>query len=721
MSTYSCQSGNKNAEKGINKIPAPKKHDVGPLVGHCKAYFPMILGNGVEHVLIGYSGAMGACAGHEHWTYNETHTGWYRPDTRKSPSMGVLNMLQCSYIVRRGFHAEGIDMSEQKFDAKSGILETQCHYLNADIRVKTFLTKNHILVHRFAVKTRAEKMAMQFFVRTAPGPLKIVNKNGSQDKSSDQETMDFIIEGERWPDTPVRLFCDHPRAQKVECYNRLTGLEVSLQEGCEFTFAVQCSQVDKVHGDNVSNELLDYFDYEETLRNHCAEWERFDSNSSINLPYGDIDNIYRTSLYVARAHQHPVLGGITVGSYPGMWRSVVYSWDMVFSMMALLGANRMKEAELGVRFWQNILPNLAKRNRDAGLPGVSVPGDLSFTGKIDSSSREKILGQRLAMTADISIMVWQLYQYSGHLSILNDYWDCLFQPLEFLMGSCVIEFEDHAEIITSPGTNGKERIDGKIVYYPNPTISLVTTIEALRGLCNAADLMGREIDPDWRRLLPKLERGINANRYDGVIHSCQNPRSDLTKVAHEVGLFNAIMDEKSILASAEVNTGPDGFMRWYDHGYRAQPWINCYFSSAFSRMGIEGAPDHVEMASKLTTTLGGFPEAIRPDGVFYKTWYPTVHGAFIHAVNLLLVNRRNEVVEIFSGVPDSWGDISFDSLRVPVGLIVSATRTNMEVTVKVTNSSDHYQEFKIQAFGKKIWNEVCALKSGETISLSAMR
>lgn len=711
------------AEPGVATVGSSrgaKPHDVGVIFAKGnKSYFPMMLGNGIDNVLVGYSGTMGACQAHEAWNYGnmnmETITGWYRSDIRQRPALDVQNLLQCGYIVRRAIHADGIESAEQEFDASRGVLGTRCQLGYAEIQVSTFLTRGHLLVHRFAVTAHGQEMALQFFVRS-PSVSALRVEIGQTAPSP--TSLDFAVVGERWPTTPGRVFCDHSQARRVTCYNGQKGLEVPLAGQSEFTFAVQCALVQDVHGGAGREDLQDRFDYAATLRRHSAEWEKFNSHSTIYLPCHAIDDIYRTSLYVIRSHQHPVLGGITVGSYPGMWKNTVYPTDMSFGMLGLLGANRMQEAELGVRFWHRTLPHLAKRLRDAGLPhGVSCPPDMSLSGEVSPLPREKILEQKHVETAHISLQTWQLYQYSGRLSVLKDYWDCLVQPLEFLLGSCVEEFDDHAEIIRSSGPNGKERVDGKVVYYPNPTYSLLTTIEALRHACEAADLLGRKIDPRWRLLLPKLERGIEVNRFDGLIREARSPNASATGCASQLGLFEVRLDKKTLLAQIERASSREGFLTWTNHGYRAVPWTMCDASAALSRMGMEGAARYVEMATMFTTTLNGFPEAIRPDGVYVKTWYPTVHGDFVHAVNLLLVRRRQDVVEIFAGVPDAWGPASFDSLRVPLGLVVSASRTAKGVAAKVTNDSDRPQQFKVRACGAAAWEESVALAPGGTVSL----
>jgi len=704
--------------------PNAKPYDVGAIFAKGnKSYFPMMLANGIDHVLVGYSGSMGACQAHEAWNYPnmnmETITGWYRSDLRRRPAYFVQNLVQCGYIVRRGIHADGIESAEQRFDPIRAVLDTRCQMGYAEVRASTFLTRSHWLVHRFSVTPHAQDMAMQFFVRTPSVSALRVEVSPTASRAG---CLDFVVVGDGWPATPGRVVCDHPDAKRVTCYNGQSGLEVPLRGQSEFTFAVQCALIQDVSGGAGREELDGEFNYANRLQQHAAEWEKFHAHSAICLPHRGIDDVYRTSLYVIRAHQHPVLGGITLGGYPDMWNNGVCPSDMSFGMVALMGANRLEEAERGVRFWKRCLPHLASLLREAGLPhGVSAPWDLSVSGEGTAAPREKILEMKHVETAQISLQTWQLYQYSGRSSVLKEYWDCLVQPLEFLVGHCVEEFEDHAEIIRSSGPNGKERIDGKVVYYPNPTFSLLTTIEALRGACEAANLLGREIPPRWRQLLPKLERGVERNRFEGVIREARHPNANVTEAASQVGLFDARLDKETLLAHIRRFTSREGFLTWTNHGYRAVPWTMCDASAALSRLGMEGAGRYVEMAAMFTTTLNAFPEAIRPDGVYVKTWYPTVHGDFVHAVHLLLVRRRQDVVELFAGVPADWGPVSFQSLRAPVGLIVSASRTDKGITATVINDSDRRQQFKVRAFGPAAWEESVALEPGQTASLPRAR
>ncbi len=709
------------SQRSTEVAQQPDAHDVGERLRCGRPYFPMLLGNGEEHVLIGYAGAMGACAGHEHWSYDGVATGWFRPDTRHRPARGVLNLLQASYILRRGIHADGIDTADQTFDARTGILVTRCRFANAHVRVETLLTSDHLLVHRFAVSPGAADMALQFFVRTAfpRGPLSVAvgSENVPVPASLRDRLLPFYVVGPDWPKTTGWLLCDQPRASRVTCYNRQAGIEVPLTEPTEFTFVVFCAGPDERLEPSEAVERARRFEYAAVRQRHVESWQRFDSRSTVRLSHAAVEDIYRTSLYVVRAHQHPQMGGITVGAYPGMWSNGINSYDVSYGLMALLGANRLREAEQVVRFWQRILPKLRRRAAEAGLPGAACPAPMSPWGDSPPRTREQILEERHFITANIPLHVWRLYEYTGRLRVLRDYWECLAEPVEFLLGACVTEFADHAEIIRSSGPDGKERVDGRVVYRPNPIRTLLATVEAVRAIRRAADLLGKKRDPRWDRLLPKLERGIEANRFDGVVRASRSPDAPPRADAAYVGLFNCRTDARTLDAELRFYRGPDGFFRWPDHGYRAIPWSHLNVSAAFSRLGRPGAAEHVDLAARFTTTLHAFPEAVRPDGVFSKTWYPTVHGAFVHAVNLLLLRRRADRIELFAGLPPEWGDAEFHSLRVPFGLVVSAQRRGGRVTAELLNDSEQRQTISVRAVGRRGWERSVELLPGEKVLL----
>ena len=296
----------------------------------------------------------------------------------------------------------------------------------------------------------------------------------------------------------------------------------------------------------------------------------------------------------------------------------------------------------------------------------------------------------------IALQAWQLYQYTGRKDLLRKFWPCITEPLKFILAAGVREFRDHAEIISSSGPNGKERKNGKVLLYPNPLRSLLTTISTLEAALKGSEILGFKSDPSWARLLVKLRKGYELNRFNGLIHLAKSPDMGISADGYCIGMFDCMGDKRTLLYDIRHLTGNHGYMRWPDHGYPVVPWLHFNYSSALSKMGLGGADVLLDKGAQFTTSLLAFPEGVRVDGVFWKCWYPSVHGSFVHALNLLLIRMKNGILELFPGYPQDWGDAEFRNLRTPPGLLVSASRKDGRIRAEIRNDSDSHIEIQVR-------------------------
>ncbi|WP_373564887.1 glycoside hydrolase family 95-like protein [Sphingobacterium sp. E70] len=63
--------------------------------------------------------------------------------------------------------------------------------------------------------------------------------------------------------------------------------------------------------------------------------------------------------------------------------------------------------------------------------------------------------------------------------------------------------------------------------------------------------------------------------------------------------------------------------------------------------------------------------------------------AFAQGVHELLIQSKNDYIEVFPATPEEWKDVSFKNLRTAGGFIVSAEKNNNKITLlKVTTSQD---------------------------------
>lgn len=125
-----------------------------------KPYFPCLLGNGVDTVLLDYSGSMSCDSGHLH---TEQHQGvicaWYKA-THRSVFASTPPLIQSTYTLltaggKTWYDAGGetyeVDEYDQQFDPGRGVLRTLVQASEFRLEVTSFITSGHVLVEHYRV------------------------------------------------------------------------------------------------------------------------------------------------------------------------------------------------------------------------------------------------------------------------------------------------------------------------------------------------------------------------------------------------------------------------------------------------------------------------------------------------------------------------------------------------------------------------------------------
>jgi hypothetical protein len=614
-----------------------------------------------------------------------------------------MNLIQCGYVITNGLRAVGIDHYDQKFDPKSAILVTRCRYGKIRVNVRTFLTANHQLVHKFGVKPASDGMTLQMFIK-APNfwwAAAKVDESVTLDAKLADKQVDFIIQSPCVENLHGQLSSDAKNATAVNTFARTPGVSIPLDQNHTFTVTLQLIDQQDINAGAKTISVAKTTQSRNVCAKHTQDWMDYHKHSQVNIPR-ELQAIYDTSQYVCRSHQHHVTGGIPAGAYPLMWHSDINAFDMAFSLMTFATSNHHHQANKVLDYWKQALPVMQQRAESVGLSGACAMPSVMQSGievpplpKNKAARKHAILDGKHFVTAHAPLHVWQVYLHTGDPNILRQYWDVMALPMQFLLKHTVIEDKDKALIIRSSGPNGKERVNGKSVHHRNPTRSLLAIIEALKAIMAASDVLGVMRDPCCDRLLPKLIKGIEHNRQDGIIgHNEEMPAPHADPCL--AGLFNAPVDRSTFKAALKRHCNSSGFQYWEDHGYRAVPWLDLHAAATYLRINQTSlAIKHLEHAASMTTSLNAFPEGVRPDGVFWKSWYATVHGAFAHAINILLLRRSADKLYIFHGVPQQWGDVSMSNLCVPVGLKVKATRKAGKIHAQITNHSHISQQLSV--------------------------
>jgi len=403
------------------------------------------------------------------------------------------------------------------------------------------------------------------------------------------------------------------------------------------------------------------------LKEYEEEWQEYQKKSYINLPDKNLEYLYYLSLYLIRAHQNPKTGLISIGNYPVLWQGgVTNTWDLFFSHKALLGANRVKEAESLICGYKKILPRARDYAKKLKVKGAYFPWFMNYEGKslnfvhpMEKPEIEKFNNGCLVM------QVWEQYLYIGDKRVLERYWDLIKETTDFLISSVVSEKKNIAEIKKGEGAD-------ESIPRENDTSHLLTTIKAIGALIEAGKILNKDIGSSYKRIFEKLKAGLKQNYRRKILLPFKGAkRINTTLFTHYLfnlpegipkeGVEKALKECRGKLGL--TNPGPYQNLIW--------PWMENKVSIVLAYLKDKRAFKHLYNGTKYTSSLGAFPEKIRPDGFPINYWYVTCHGSYVWALNSMLVHSKGDRIRVIPGIPDSWKDVEFENLRVPPGILVS--------------------------------------------------
>jgi hypothetical protein len=670
-----------------------------------KPYFPFLLGNGVDAVLADYSGSMSCNSGHLHLEQHQTALcGWYKA-THRNREHGIMPILQSSYsLYAREGEAYEVGEFEQAFDPRNVLLRTRVEACTFEIDVNTFLTKDHVLVERYRLKKVTPDrpvMALNLYPPclywTTVYDFKAkMEHQFSTDVREKTLTCDFEVTGIKGK---AVLFTDYPTAQEGQFFGGPRLLLSELKKGMSITkYLVVLDENDTPDYEKEAERTIHRIrqqGYDSVLKGHQKEWEGFFQQSHINLPDKWMEQVYNTSLYQIRAHQNPSSGLISLGNYPLLWGGgISNSWDLISPYKGLLGANRVTEGERLISGYAQGLPYARKYASDLEAKGAYFPWFMNYKGESlyfndakECPNIEKFNNGCLVME------VWDLYRHTGDKRLLDKYWPLIIETTGFLVSFLVEEHEDIAYIREGEGAD--ESVDRK-----NCSFHLITTLKALEACVESSKILNHPVDARHPLLIEKLKKGLRRNFTGKILMPFLGAKGITTQIFTSF-LFNLPegIPAESIEKGLKVCEGKWGLTNPGPYRNLIWPWAECKSAVVLSILKDSRAYDHLKKASSFTSTLGAFPEKIRPDRLWIGFWFMSAHGAYVWAINSMLVHSLENRLRILPGIPDSWKDLEFDRLRVPPGVLVSLSlRKGKLQKLILENQTDRNVEWEVEIF-----------------------
>ncbi len=667
-----------------------------------KNYYHCFLGNGIDAVLVGYTGSMVSDK------VSVDRCNWYKSD-RYYPEDKLVMVAGRYPLDKKLEHAEGsgwyeaaphgrtwyylldgekrlkLQSSEQQFIPQEGTLYTKVDYGQAKGEVVTWLDANHsVLIERY---TFDQEVNFQAWI----GPGVWVDDVWDTDPFRSIDMDAIAPEGNY----------DLGETQGVMALRIQPEPTAFGQDGLDRWVSVRSKTITKYFliSDNrqgtLTSAILDdiiALGYDSLRTKHLEFWAHYFSVSSITIPDEQFQYFYDASMYHFKAMQNPVSGGIPVNNLRRTWSSHIF-WDSYFLHRALLEANHRDEALEGCRFFQRTRDHAERHARDEfGSKGLKWDWEITHDGR-------KAYGTLLHMKFQVhnngsyANEIMGYYDYTQDKAYLQEFFPILYGLATFFMDAIVERTERGYEIGYLVGVHESP------IKVRNDGINLAGTIAILRHCARAAQILGLE-DDFTRQCIPVADElmKIVDSLYNGHFFKASDDQ-DKINMSSITPMYpmNVIkpMDPRAI-STAEAYMGRyEGQLIGHGESNSGFPWSAGVLGAVLAWQHKGDLVWKVIQGARPTICAFGGMTEVMEDDHWNMQYFGTAQGSVCIAIHQMLLQVHDDHIELFPAIPSVWSGASFKNLLV-AGLSVSADLTTSGVEWTVVNPSTQHLTRQLQ-------------------------
>jgi hypothetical protein len=635
---------------------------------HPGDYYHCFMGNGLDAVLIGYTGAMVE----ERAQGNLDRCCWYKadryyPEDRVVPVPGrwpregqplyaegaawaeLAPLAHSWYEVRHNGLRLDVRSSSQSFRPEEGTLYSLIDFGSAKAEVTTFLHASRpLLVIRCVFDG-----PVLFRACAAPGvwveegyDTQPFNEVGY---TADSASADYRVGGIRG-----RIML------ALEPAPSATGTAGGIWLEVEAPAIVQyCAVVDDLDGapDYGVLDAARALGYEELRREHVSAWQDYARQSHLELPDEKFQRFYDYSLYQFKASQNRYSGGLPVNNLRLTWSSHVF-WDAYFMHRALLEANRRAEALEGARFLMRTLDHARRHaNADFGAPGLKWDWEITHRGESAYGTWVHQKDQ-VHNNASYANIIWEYYAATRDRAYLAEFFPLLRGLAEFFMANIVEK--------TIRGYEVRALVDvhERVSRVRNEGLNLSGTIRILEITAQAAAVLSTDAEFGARCL--EIAAGLRKTLdllYNGRYFQAaeEDDALNLSSLAPVYPMLLVPPGDPRALSTAraylEQVVGPESAEGVYS------PWSAGVLATIFAMQGDgDTAWRLIESTSPALCGFGGMSEYVVAGRRWNMQYFSTAQAAVCTAIHHLMLQDRDGDVLLFPSVPGGWPRCSFERL-----------------------------------------------------------
>jgi hypothetical protein len=678
-------------------------------------YDDCFLGNGIDGVYVGYTGAMvperlggpEGCSWYKADRYYPRHLGpppvphrHYRKEVAIEPDprdtwfeLAPLARVWFDVLDESG-HAMAITNTSQQLDVATATLTSDIAYAGCRARVSTWIHATRPLL----------------FIRLdldGPRRVRVSLGHGPWVVSDDEpEPFDAV---ELCPGPRPRFVADTTRgALTVDptpvawgTTDRELWVEVAASELMIVASLVDDPEIDPlVIEDLDSAPRISVRGALDRLRTeHIQVWSERRGRSNVVVPDGDIQRVYDRGLQLFRSIQSPKSGAIPVGIGRQTWSSHVF-WDASFPARALVEANHVEAARAHCRFLERTSSAAREHARTTfGVDGLAWDWELTHSG-------ERAYGR------DWVHLAHQVHNTAACSNLLFDTWRATRDDSDLAVARPLLEgiarFFEAAVVERREATWGTRPLVGVHESAIRVRDDLFNLAGAMRVFINAvAAECGSTADrARWRAIARGLRPTLHS-LFDGRTFrahasaasptlSCLAPMWPMEVVAtHDpraVATADAFMSDPSFRA-------PGG---WPRRVWEAAVLARVLIAGGRADAGLAVLRDCLAGANQ----YGGLAERLDDEGRWNLQYFSTGHAAYVSAIHAMLVTRRRGALEFFPSVPSAWRALRFERIRIGGFLLSGELADGVIASAEIQNDAGVAREVHLRVGGGVVLREI---------------
>ncbi len=694
-----------------------------------RSCFPIMLANGTDAMLINLIGSMDT---HGNLEYSQqlsrqSSFGWYKTG-RKDYEFSNMSYGHSVCLADVGtslmFDKQRISIAEaeQFFDPKKAMVTTifsRCSHRGGGmvkVKVKTFLTVDHILVKRYEILEVPDvDFTIQFLMGPAVRPsqydlcirpeavefLHMKNTNGFQ---FSYRFKKFAGIAATWTDCPASVYeaPENPVYDKIE-YSPHRLVTRKLKKGDTITnYTTVIDDLDSGNPQQIIEDLVagTYISgYREIRLQHEKEMSEYFSKSTVTLPDKKLEFVYNCSLYLMKSLFENETGFMPMGILPYIFENAMF-WDSWFASMAWLGSNHGENSRKISKFWKGKLPEAKEVAKIMGVPGARF----AWTTNRKKFNLRPEQCRQYHNNGIIVIQIWQCFENCGDIKFLDDMFETMENALIFLVEALVKIENGKAYLCECSGIDESESELKK-----TDTWTAAVTAKAIRYYLNSCNSLKKTPYRDDLSIVEKMVvHALNGNiDENGVLQSFVGG-----SLPHWGSLIFDLYPEhptwrKTLDAMSFYDAELDSYQSHNVISYKDRifTWTEYWIARIFAEKRVPEAWIRLRKCAKFTNCYGGIPERLFYRGELLLNWFFTSHASYVSAINSLLINRRGNSLSVLDLLPQGWKNIEFENLITHDGIAVSAKMKNgklEKITLVNTGKSEKTVYLEAPKLTKKL-------------------